>query len=827
MVVYAQVAIDVPLDTLFTYELREPELQSRARVGKRVLVAFRGRPASGFLVGLSHRRPAAAGERPLAAVTAVVDDEPLFGAADLKFYRRAAAYYQTPLGPALHAILPGGLRYRQRLVYRLTGRPLPAGRKGGNPAADRERLASRLAAAAKPLAAAELARGLALSPAAVQRLLDAGCRAGWVAKEVVRQPPAARERFETIYTFADREALLASLATSRFRPEVREALLAFCRGTASFSRSRFLELFPGRQAVLRRWRDKQWLRQQQVPRLRHLLPAGGDGRLRLPPRVELTARQEEACRQAAAVIGGGAFVPYLLHGVTGSGKTEIYLKLMAAARRQGLGIIYLVPEIALTIQLLERLVSEFGEQVAVLHSGLGAGERLSQWRRIRSGRASIVVGARSAVFAPLARLGLLIVDEEHEPSYKQEATFPYHGRDLALLRGQMAGCPVVMGTATPALVTYHHARQGRYRLLELPQRLGAKELPAVEIVDLNAMKKKLFSWDGFSPRLRERMAAVLAAGRQVMLFLNQRGFSRTVYCLDCGYMPSCRHCSVKLTYHRENQRLVCHYCGRQVPLPSRCPQCRQENFLPVGVGIQRLAAGLEEHFPGVKMVRLDRDTTRKKGELAARVDAFARGEYQVMLGTQMLAKGLNFTGVDLVGVVFADLSLNFPEFTAAERTFQLLTQVAGRAGRGERRGEVLIQTLMPRHYSIRFAARHDFAGFFARELELRRQLAFPPFSHLVLLRGQAAVEADIRDFLRQTAGDLREKIQARGWQRELQVLGPVPGAILRVKNRYRWYLLLRGRDRPRLHRLVGELRQRLRIPRRLSLFIDVDPLSFV
>ncbi len=531
-------------------------------------------------------------------------------------------------------------------------------------------------------------------------------------------------------------------------------------------------------------------------------------------------------QRIAAQLENNSFSPFIIHGVTGSGKTEIYLKLIKEIRRRGRGAIYLVPEIALTVQLLDRFLREFGDQVAVLHSSLGAGERYDQWRRIRRGEATVVLGARSAVFAPLPRLGLIIVDEEHEPSYKQESSFPYHGRDLALMRGQMASCPVVMGSATPSITTYYRGLNNYYQLLELPERLGKKLLPRVEIVDLAAGGQKMFDWDGFSPLLLQRMEEVLTAGRQVMLFLNKRGFSRTLYCLDCGYMPSCTSCSVRLTYHKEINRLVCHYCGLTMPVPAVCPQCRKNSFFPLGIGIQKLDESLQKHFPEVAVARLDRDSIRKKGQLAALINAFNHGDYQVLIGTQMLAKGLHFPNVDLVGVIFADLSLNFPEFTAAERTFQLLTQVAGRAGRGENRGEVVIQTLQPRHYSVQHASRHDYRGFFHQELEFRKELGFPPFSHLILLRGQAEDQELLRKVLDEIKNDLQEMIAARGWSEKVMIMGPVPAAVARIKKRYRWQLLLKSRHRPILQQLAAVWRGRYQASRQVSITLDVDPVSF-
>ena len=823
MVCYADVAINIPRDNLFTYAVEDERLLSQLEVGKRVLIPFRGRQLSGYLLGWRQKLTPEEKDRRMLPLGDIVDDRPLFTPTELEFYRRAAHYYHTPLGVALHAMLPGGLSYRSSREYCLTGGALPEMKDSG-----RREIAERLRktlVGKEGMLATELARAVLLPAEQLKVVLKSGVRQGWLSVNNRLLPPVVRARHETIYEIVDFTTLDDAIAVSRISAPRKGGMRTFLRSGDFFSRRQFLGLFPGSSALLRRWQQKNWLRSRQVPWLRNI-PDQGNGQ-EPPLAVTLTAAQEKIYRQVAAKLVQSEFSPFLIHGVTGSGKTEIYLKLIKKARQLGRGSLYLVPEIALTIQLLDRFIREFGDQVAVLHSSLGAGERYDQWRRICRGEATVVLGARSAVFAPLPRLGLIIVDEEHEPSYKQESSFPYHGRDLALMRGQMAGCPVVLGSATPSVITYYRSTTKHYQLLELSERPGNKLLPKVEVVDLSAGKQKMFDWDGFSPRLLQRMTEVVETGRQVMLFLNKRGFSRTLYCLDCGYMPSCSSCSVRLTYHKEMKRLICHYCGRMLPVPSVCPQCHKTNFFPLGVGIQKLDEGLQEYFPGIKVARLDRDSTRKKGQMASLINAFNRGDYQVLLGTQMLAKGLNFPDVDLVGVIFADLSLNFPEFTAAERTFQLITQVAGRAGRGTGRGEVILQTLQPRHYSILHATCHDYQGFFRQELAIRRELIFPPFSHLVLLRGQAEDQELVQEVLVSIKGVLQSLIKTHGWSKNIMVMGPVPSAVVRIKKMYRWQLLLKSNHRPCLHQLVTEWRGSSLTFRKVAITMDIDPISFV
>jgi len=830
MVCYADVAINIPLDNLFTYVVEDERLLSQLEVGKRVLVPFRGRQLSGYLIGWRHKLTREEKKLRMLPLADIVDDRPLFSPAELEFYRRAAYYYHTPFGVALHGMLPGGLNYRSCREYRLTGEPVPAIKDHR-----RLKIAKRLKEVLSDndgMVAAKLAKEMALPVEELKVVLKTAVRQRWLSVSNRLLPPVVRARYETIYEIVDFPTLDDAIAVSRISAGRKEGMRTFLRSGDFFSRRQFMGLFPGSSALLRRWQQQNRLRSRPVPCLRNI--PGQDNAREPPPEVILTANQEAIYQQVAVKLRQAEFSPFLLHGVTGSGKTEIYLKLIKQTCQNGRGSLYLVPEIALTIQLLDRFIREFGNRVAVLHSSLGAGERYDQWRRICRGEAIVALGARSAVFAPLPRLGLIIVDEEHEPSYKQESSFPYHGRDLALMRGQMAGCPVVLGSATPSVITYYRSTTKHYQLLDLPERPGNKLLPKVEVVDLSAGKQKMFDWDGFSPRLLQSMTEVLATGRQVMLFLNKRGFSRTLYCLDCGYMPSCTSCSVRLTYHKEINRLVCHYCGLTMPVPSVCPQCHKNNFFPLGVGIQKLDEGLREHFPGVKVARLDRDSTRKKGQLATLISAFSRGDYQIILGTQMLAKGLNFPNVDLVGVIFADLSLNFPEFTAAERTFQLLTQVAGRAGRGKSRGKVVLQTLQPRHYSILYATCHDYQGFFRQELAIRRELGFPPFSHLVLIRGQAEDQNLVQEGLRVIKDWLQNVIKTHGWSKNITVMGPVPNAVVRIKKMYRWQLLLKSNHRPHLHQLVTEWRgcsspahRVCRPAGKVSITVDIDPISFI
>jgi len=846
---YAQVVFNLPLDTVFTYLIDDPDLQNRVAVGKRVLAPFRNRTQNGYIVALEKKPPDLSPEIILQKLTTVVDAEPLFNSTQLKFYQRSANYYQVPLGEALFSLLPSGLQYRQLRVISLNNNfAAPAGSRESPLLTE---LLNLLRTANDSLTLPEIAAQIA-EPIPLQRLksrLGRWQKTGWIKIEDRLLPPPVKEQFELICEIIEKSEIISAIAASKIKPEKRKLLIEFIEAGGFFSRRRFTGNFSGGTTLIKRWQDNGWLKVAKVPKLRTLTNDDNAPLTALQEKVILTPAQEKIFAEVQPELKQKKFSPYLLHGVTGSGKTEIYIKLISEVINRSAGAIYLVPEIALTIELVDRLIHEFGAQVAILHSGLSGGERYDQWRRIAAGKARIVVGARSAIFAPLNDLGLIIVDEEHEPSYKQDTGFAYNGRDLALLRGQMENCGVVMGSATPSLISYHGARNGRYQLLSLPERLDQKPMPKVEIVDLGKEQKKMFAWDGFSPQLLERMATVFAKNRQVILFLNKRGFSRSLYCLNCGYMPDCQLCSVHLTFHKNLDLLVCHYCGGQQPLPTTCPKCGGQRFFPLGIGIQKLEEGLHKHFPEIKILRLDRDATRRKGELGRIIEEFRSGQAQVLLGTQMLAKGHNFPGVDLVGVIFADLSLEMPEFTAPERTFQLLAQVAGRAGRGrdDTAGEVIVQTLQPDHYSVLTATAHDYETFYEQEIQNRSELLFPPFSYLANLRANGPDQEQVRNFLIQ-AKILGQQILGQNQPKQtldsldnddsselsepdfslppIALLGPVPSAIVKIQNRYRWSLLLKAQNRPELHRFIRQWRKLLPTPATLKWRLDIDPQSF-
>ncbi len=546
-----------------------------------------------------------------------------------------------------------------------------------------------------------------------------------------------------------------------------------------------------------------------------------------PLRPPLTAAQQAAARALADALATGAHASFLLHGITGSGKTEVFLAAAEAARAGGRDVIVLVPEIALTHQVVERVRGRFGREVAVLHSGLGPRERWREWRRIRRGEARVVVGARSALFAPVERLGLVVVDEEHDAAYKQEEGLRYNARDLAVVRARLAGGVVVLASATPSAETVHAAREGRHHLLELPERPTAHSLPRVEIVDLRTRAR-----DGgarlLSDELRTALEGNLARGEQSLVFLHRRGFATYLQCPACGAAASCPHCSVTLTWHRGAGALVCHHCHHHRPPPAACPECGAGRLEAFGVGTEQIEGALRACYPLATVDRLDRDAARRAGAQRRILRDWRAGTTDILVGTQMVSKGHDVPGVTLVAVLLADLSLNVPDFRAAERTLQLLVQVAGRAGRGDAPGRVVVQTLRPGHPAVAAAVQHDHAGFMVGELERRRALGYPPFARLVNVRLDGREAGAVERGAREVAARLRRRARELGLGDEA-VLGPAPSPLARVRGRWRWQLLLRGANVPAVRALARQARthEAALARARVRITIDVDPYSML
>ncbi|MBC1600351.1 primosomal protein N' [Listeria welshimeri] len=534
--------------------------------------------------------------------------------------------------------------------------------------------------------------------------------------------------------------------------------------------------------------------------------------------LQLLPDQQTACWKITAATEQETF---LIHGVTGSGKTEIYLQTIEAKLKEGKEAIVLVPEISLTPQMVERFKSRFGSEVAVLHSALSSGEKYDEWRKIERKEARVVVGARSAVFAPLENLGIIIIDEEHEASYKQEDNPRYHARDVAIWRANKYQCPVVLGSATPSLESFARAKKGVYTLIELPSRVNDRAMPEVSVVDMREELRKENRTE-FSTELLEKIKDRIAKKEQTVLMLNRRGYSSFVMCRDCGYVVECPNCDISLTYHQSSNQMKCHYCGHEERVPQKCPSCEGEHIRYFGTGTQKVEESLTKLIPEARVIRMDVDTTRTKGAHEKLLKSFRNHEADILLGTQMIAKGLDFPDITLVGVLNADTMLHLPDFRASERTFQLLTQVSGRAGRHERTGEVVVQSYNPEHYSIEFAKKHDFIGFYNHEMQLRKMGSYPPFYYLTMINVSDENEMKAIRTIQEMAQFLRGKLGP-----DAVVLGPVPSTITRIKNKYRYQCIIKYKIEPDLKKELKTLITHYQKDQQKGLTITIDVQPYV
>ncbi len=533
----------------------------------------------------------------------------------------------------------------------------------------------------------------------------------------------------------------------------------------------------------------------------------------------LTEEQARALKSVIESVDKKEYKTFLLHGITASGKTEVYLQAINHALNKGRSAIMLVPEISLTPQTVERFVSRFGDKVAVIHSKLTAAKKFLEWKRIKDGKASIVVGARSAIFSPMNNLGAIIIDEEHETSYKQDDVPRYHARDVAEERARINNCPLILGSATPSLESYFKARRGEYKLIRLTKRIEERLLPKVKIVDMRmelATRKKIAI---FSKVLLDAIENTLKKAKQAIIFLNRRGFSTFVNCKKCGLVLKCKRCDTVLVYHFDEKKLICHYCNYREEPPDICPKCRSSYIKYFGLGTERVESEMSHQFAHAHIARMDSDTTQKKGSHDKILGDFKSGDTSLLVGTQMIAKGLDFPEVTLVGVISADVTLNLPDFRASERTFNLLTQVAGRAGRGEDGGEVIVQTYAPSHYAVLTAAKHDYEKFYEQEIKSRKELLFPPFVNLV----KVTVRARNDELTLKVAEELTDAIKSEN--KELKVAGPAPAPIARMRGYFRYNILLKGKDRAAMCALLRKVLGSFRKPHGVLIAVDVDPIS--
>ncbi|HXY24453.1 MAG TPA: primosomal protein N' [Candidatus Acidoferrum sp.] len=814
---FCNVALPVPLRTTFTYAV-PGALRDSVQPGSRVLVPFRKKSVVGVVVEFVESAPEGTKVK---EISRALDLVPALTPKLIDLANWIASYYLAPVGEVFRAMLPPLTEVKSRREILLTdaGREAVDSLGGGELShglngAEREFLA-RLRKRNGALPSSSAAK-LGLGFSALQKLRHLGLI------EICEHIQEKKRKTQRVIAWKAGASESESKDPLTEKEERIRLLLETERGPLPLPQ--LLKLAHVGRSIIDRMQREGLLESWEEP----IDPAEDPfDRGYTPPAHELNADQESALKGIRARFELGEFGVQLLHGVTGSGKTEVYLRAVQETLARGKTAIVLVPEIALTLWIGRQCRSWFGahfEGVAVLHSALSNSERAREWWRVRNGKARVVVGTRSAIFAPLENVGLIIVDEEQESSYKQEETPRYHGRDVAIVRAKMGNALALLGSATPSMESFHHAQDGKYELLTLASRVADRSLAEVEIVDLREEFQQTHQTSPISMKLHAGIQECLANKTQALVLINRRGYSWSVLCRSCGASVQCANCSISMTHHKQRNRLECHYCGSIQPIPRLCPKCQSKYLYFFGEGSEQLEERLRKEFPGARIARLDRDTARTKRQYQEMLGAFAAGALDILVGTQMLAKGHDFQRVTLVGVISADSSLSLPDFRAAERTFQLLTQVAGRAGRGEFPGKVLIQTFYAEHYAIQDAVKQDYPSFFERELHFRRMLAYPPFTSLanVIVR-DASLEKTIR------WSRLLSEYFAPHDGEKVRILGPATAPLARLKKEHRFQFLLKSPKRSVLTKLLsGALAycETKEIPQ-TAVLVDMDPLSLL
>lgn len=820
---FIEVALGIPLAKLLSYRVPD-ELRSGIEVGKRVLVPLGKRKVTGYVVG-SDAKPEGL---EIKDVIEVLDDQPLFTSHHLAFYRWISDYYFFPLGGVIKTALPASIDVTSRQVISLTekgenlqpaGDDIPAGNvlkalrekkgisfKALQKSAGGEALQSVLAQLEREgLVRREIQEGR--KPVAIKkekwiRLEEKGC-------QVLKSPGLLEAwgrkapRQVSLLRFLEPECIIPlALINKKFGPCAPLLSGLTKKGCVSFEmREVYRDPLSGETVVCEERRDP-------------------------------TPEQQKVLTSIREAIKSGAYAPFLLHGVTGSGKTEVYLASVEEVLKQGREALVLVPEISLTPQLVGRFQSRFGDAITVLHSRISPGERYDGWRRIKKGLVNVAIGTRSAIFAPFTRPGIIVVDEEHDTSYKQEEKLRYNARDLALVRGRMDNAVVILGSATPSVESYFNARTGKLTLLELTRRVEGRPLPSIEIVDMKQERlQHPETARELSRRLKETLAERVRQNQQSLLFLNRRGFAPCIICRECGHVFGCPNCSVSLIHHQRVKKLQCHYCGYAIAAPDTCPGCGGIRLNLMGRGTERLEDEVKALLPQSRVERMDRDTTRGKWGHRSVLNRFSASAAGILIGTQMIAKGHDLPGITLVGVVSADSSLNFPDFRAGERTFQLLTQVAGRAGRGDIAGEVIIQTFNPRHYSIEASRKQAYSLFYEEEVKFRKELNYPPFSRLINFRMEGTSRKKAADFSDRLGALAHSLLRKEGRFRDgIELLGPAAAPWEKIKGKYRFQMVVKGSSLTLLRGFASRLISRA--PEMIkgsgvAFSVDVDPVSLL
>ncbi|MDX2031800.1 MAG: primosomal protein N' [Blastocatellia bacterium] len=789
---FAEIAIPLNVHQTFTYRLPE-SFAAEARPGCRALVPFGKQLLTGYIVDL-HETLEEAGqteaEYEVRDVEELLETEPLVTPEMLDLTRWIADYYYAPWGETIKSCLPAGINLEAETILTITdeGRRV-LGTLSPKRAESAKYLSLALVAAEGPLNASALGKIFEKKrvPAIVRELE----RGGMVTLRREVQTPSVKPKLQQAVRLIERPAETPETPGKKEKPltpQQCDVLERLREAGAPILVAQLTEAAGISLSVLRTLEKRGHLEIFMSEIRRDPLKQYADRR---EAELALTPKQQAALDQIAAKLQEEKYAAFLLHGVTGSGKTEVYIRAMRAALERGKSALMLVPEISLTPMFARRLRAHFGDAVAILHSSLSEGERLDEWNRLRAGEARVCIGARSAVFAPMENLGLIVVDEEHEGSYKQDESPRYHGRDTAIMRAHRAEAVIILGSATPSMESFHNAHTGKYTYIRMDERIGGRALAEVRIVDMRLEFEKYGKQQVFSDEMKTAIRENRERGEQTLVLLNRRGFSAFLLCRSCGHRAGCPNCDVALTYHRGEARLVCHYCNHQARIPRACPACEGAYIQYVGEGTEQIEALLREQNPELRISRLDRDTTRRRGAFEKLLGEFASGDIDLMVGTQMIAKGHDFHNVTLVCVISVDAGLGMPDFRAAERTFQLLTQVAGRAGRGEKPGRVLIQSFHTDHYALEFARLQDYERFYDHEVAFRRNMHYPPLVALinVLIRHADLAKATF------TAAELVRQIKLADAEKALRVLGPAPAPLSRLRNEHRLQVLIKTRNR--------------------------------
>ncbi len=817
---FAEIAIPLNVHQTFTYRL-PASFAANAKPGCRALVPFGKQLLTAYIVDL-HATLEEAGQPEdgfeIKEVEELFDTEPLVTPELLDLTKWIADYYYAPWGETIKSSLPAGINAEAETFLSITneGRAAVAA-SSGKSAQSTKMQALALVAESGILNASAIVKQFNKNRAsALARELE---RAGYVT--VTRQLQSAQVKPKRQQ--AVRLIQRAPIEGGQPLTEAQERVIRKLFDSAEpLTFTQLTEAADVSASVIRTLEKRGYVevfmrevRRDPLAHLKHLKPDD----------LSLTGKQQSALDQIVRKLNEGNYAAFLLHGVTGSGKTEIYIRAMRATVEKGKSALMLVPEISLTPMFAHRLRAHFGDAVAILHSSLSDGERLDEWNRIRNGEARVCIGARSAVFAPMENIGLIVVDEEHEASYKQEETPRYHGRDTAIMRAHLANAVIILGSATPSMESFHNAHTGKYTYLKLDERIGQRPLAQVQIVDMRQVFEKYGKQQVFSDEVKLAFAENHARGEQTLVLLNRRGYSSFLLCRACGYRASCPNCSVGLTYHKFDARLICHYCGHQERIPRACQQCDGPFIYYVGEGTEQIEALLKEMYPKLRISRLDRDTTRRRGSFERLINEFAAGDIDLMVGTQMIAKGHDFHNVTLVAVVSVDAGLGMPDFRASERTFQLLTQVAGRAGRGEKPGRVLIQSYHTESYALEYAREQNYEKFYDHEINFRRNLHYPPFVALI----NALVKH--HDFARAAyaASELARLLKEADTENALRVLGPAPAPLSRLKGEHRMQVLIKTRYRRQareaLDAAMAELKETGQDLKMIT--VEVDPVNLM